>query len=48
MVVSTDRPFVTAVREAPAPMWAVTTRSSSGLRPNNSLARRLAQAWLSP
>ena len=40
IVVSTERPPSTAARDAPAPRWQVTMRSSSAGRPTISAARR--------
>jgi len=48
IVVSTERPPDTAHREAPAPRWQVTVRSSSTGRPTSAAARREAHRWLRP
>ena len=42
MVVSTERPSLTAASEAPAPRWQVTTRKPLRERPSSSAARREA------
>ena len=42
IVVSTDRPPRMAARDAPAPRWQLTMRSSSTGRPRISAARREA------
>ena len=41
MLVSTDKPFLTAVTDAPLPKWAITMHNSSGFR-----FSILAAVWL--